>query len=187
MCVKYCFLFSYIVYMKIYIILLIHMHTHILYDLPMYAQEALNSFGSSASASQIMEITRIFPLFSSHIFNVLTFLFHCFIYFFAWDVHAVCAPVGSSMLGAEGNTCSIGSLLTPHLRTKLRLSYFTRSATLPVLACFPEELVQLDLSNLCVAMCSQLGGIYSIVLGSESLVRRTDFPGLFRDEHKQAW
>lgn len=187
MCVKYCFLFSYIVYMKIYIILLIHMHTHILYDLPMYAQEALNSFGSSASASQIMEITRIFPLFSSHIFNVLTFLFHCFIYFFAWDVHAVCAPVGSSMLGAEGNTCSIVSLLTPLCGIwGPNSGCHTLPARPPCLSLL-AFLKSLNLGNLCVAMCSQLGGIYSIVLGSESLVRRTDFPGLFKDEHKQAW
>lgn len=67
----------------------------------------------------------------------------------------------------------------------LRLSYFTCWATLPVLACFPEGLVQLNLSNLSVAMCSQLGGIYSTTLGSsesESLVQRTDLPGLFKDK-----
>lgn len=184
MCVKYCFLFSYIVYI-IYIILRIHMHTHIFYMISLCNPGGFELFWFFCLSLSNNGDYKNFP--SVLITYILTFLFHCFIYFFAWDVHAVCAPVGSSMLGAEGNTCSIGSLLTPHLRTKLRLSYFTRSATLPVLACFPEELVQLNLSNLCVAMCSQLGGIYSTILGSESLVWRTDFPGLFKDEHKQAW
>lgn len=111
MCKILLLIFIYSIY-NVYNITYTYAHTYFIWS-PYVTQEALNSFGSSASTSQITEITRIFPLFLSHIFNILTFLFHCFIYFFAWDVHAVCAPVRSPMLGTEGNTCSIGSLLTP--------------------------------------------------------------------------